>query len=172
MLLDESKWRIDLIGDWSAPLIREETKWRYGLYKKWLRFLDEGLGDSFDVVLDGFEEADEEEEGRDSTKAQSSNDSSERLDNARAVKYERWLKSQLQDDEEWEEKALVERSERSRRREANFRPEDKEGWFDEADEETMPEQRRPPSRKTAREAKGRQPASKPKIDTLEDYDEL
>lgn len=41
MLLDESQWRSNLIGDWSVPLIREETKWRYKLYKNWLNFLDE-----------------------------------------------------------------------------------------------------------------------------------
>ena len=56
MLLDESQWRSDLIGEWSVPLIRQETKWRYKLYKNWLTFLDEGLGDGFDVVDDEFRE--------------------------------------------------------------------------------------------------------------------
>lgn len=56
MLLDESQWRSGLIGSWSVPLIREETKWRYKLYKNWLKFLDEGLGDGFDVVADEFNE--------------------------------------------------------------------------------------------------------------------
>ena len=56
MLLDESQWRSGLIGSWSVPLIREETKWRYKLYKNWLKFLDEGLGDGFDVVSDEFNE--------------------------------------------------------------------------------------------------------------------
>lgn len=56
MLLDESEWRSGLIGDWSVPFIREETKWRYKIYKNWLNFLDEGLGDGFDVVSDDFNE--------------------------------------------------------------------------------------------------------------------
>ena len=56
MLLDESQWRSGIIGTWSVPFIREETKWRYKLYKNWLKFLDEGLGDGFDVVADGFDE--------------------------------------------------------------------------------------------------------------------
>ena len=56
MLLDESEWRSGLIGDWSVPFIREETKWRYKIYKNWLNFLDEGLGDGFDVVSDEFNE--------------------------------------------------------------------------------------------------------------------
>jgi len=66
MLLDESEWRVGLIGPWSAPLIRQEAKWRYDLYKKWLTFLDEGLGDGFDVVPESFEEedVDEEKDGR------------------------------------------------------------------------------------------------------------
>lgn len=56
MLLDESEWRSGLIGDWSVPFIREETKWRYKIYKNWLNFLDEGIGDGFDVVSDDFNE--------------------------------------------------------------------------------------------------------------------
>lgn len=55
MLLDESQWRVNIIGDWVAPLVREETKWRYNLYKNWLAFLDEGLGDRFDVVPEEFD---------------------------------------------------------------------------------------------------------------------
>ena len=36
------------MGDWSTPLVRQETKWRYKLYKKWLSLLDEGFGDAFE----------------------------------------------------------------------------------------------------------------------------
>jgi hypothetical protein len=61
MLLDESQWRAGLIGDWSIPIIKAETKWRYSLYKNWLKFLDDGLGDGFDMV----EEFGEEEYGDD-----------------------------------------------------------------------------------------------------------
>lgn len=64
MLLDESQWRSGIIGTWSVPFIREETKWRYKLYKNWLKFLDEGLGDGFDVVADSFDELyDADEDG-------------------------------------------------------------------------------------------------------------
>ena len=56
MLIDESQWRAGIIGDWAKPLIKSETKWRYKLYKSWLQFLDEGIGDGFDVVADGFED--------------------------------------------------------------------------------------------------------------------
>ena len=36
--------------------VKEETKWRYRIYKDWLRFLEDGFGDAFDVVEDAFEE--------------------------------------------------------------------------------------------------------------------
>ena len=36
--------------------VKEETKWRYRMYKDWLRFLKDGFGDAFDVVEDAFEE--------------------------------------------------------------------------------------------------------------------
>ena len=52
MLLDESLWRINLIGKWVTPFVKEETRWRNDLYKKWIRFLDDGLGSSFDVSTD------------------------------------------------------------------------------------------------------------------------
>jgi len=54
LLLEESEWRVDLLGNWIAPMVREETKWRYDLYKAWLGFLDEGLGDGFDIVSEDF----------------------------------------------------------------------------------------------------------------------
>lgn len=56
MLLTESQWRVDLLGNWLTPFVKDEAKWRYILYKKWLTLLDEGLGDGFDVVEDAFEE--------------------------------------------------------------------------------------------------------------------
>jgi hypothetical protein len=55
MLLDESQWRLNMIGDWASPFVRSETKWRYQLYKRWLQLLDEGLGDGFDVVPEAFD---------------------------------------------------------------------------------------------------------------------
>ena len=56
MLLTESRFRVDLVGDWTAPFVKEETKWRYKLYKRWLTFLDEGLDLGIDE--DEWDEAD------------------------------------------------------------------------------------------------------------------
>eukprot|EP01036_Dinobryon_divergens_P032347 gene32347-41911_t len=56
LLLDESRMRVEIVGDWMTPYVKEETKWRYRMYKDWLRFLEDGFGDAFDVVEDAFEE--------------------------------------------------------------------------------------------------------------------
>jgi hypothetical protein len=55
MIMEEAKWRIDIAGDWSAPLVKAETKWRYNLYRNWLNFLDTGYDmDGFDsMTFDG-----------------------------------------------------------------------------------------------------------------------
>jgi hypothetical protein len=50
MLLQESMWRINLIGKWCTPAVKSETKWRNNLYRDFMYFLDEGLGDGFDTV--------------------------------------------------------------------------------------------------------------------------
>lgn len=55
MLLDESRMRIELLGDWISPLVRQETKWRYNVYKDWLNILEEGSGNAFDVVEESLE---------------------------------------------------------------------------------------------------------------------
>jgi hypothetical protein len=43
MLILESRFRVDMAGDWTTPFVREETKWRYKLYKRWLNFLAEDV---------------------------------------------------------------------------------------------------------------------------------
>ena len=43
MLISESKFRVDIVGDWTTPFVKQESKWRYNLYKNWLKFLDEGF---------------------------------------------------------------------------------------------------------------------------------
>lgn len=58
MLLDESRFRVETIGDWVAPLVKAETKWRYNIYKSWLGFLDQGFGDTFDIEDEDFEDED------------------------------------------------------------------------------------------------------------------
>lgn len=84
MLLDESKWRVDVIGPWSAPLIRLETKWRYNLYRTWLQFLDEGIGDGFDEIPGSFVPNDEDND-----------------DSAAASSYNDWISNMMQSNDEW-----------------------------------------------------------------------
>jgi hypothetical protein len=54
LLVKESKWRVGLVGDWIAPLVKAEAMWRYGLYKGFLAFLDAGYADGFDTVDESF----------------------------------------------------------------------------------------------------------------------
>jgi hypothetical protein len=64
MLLEESKLRVGVLGDWAVPLVRGESRWRLGLYEQWLQLLDRGLlGDRFDVE-DPWKEGEEEEEAK------------------------------------------------------------------------------------------------------------
>lgn len=49
LLIEESKARIEVTGDWLKPLVQTEAKWRYGLYKAFLSFVDTDIGDGFDV---------------------------------------------------------------------------------------------------------------------------
>ena len=84
MLLDESKWRVDVIGPWSAPLIRLETKWRYNLYRTWLQFLDEGIGDGFDEIPGSFVPDDDDND-----------------DSNAATSYNDWISNMMQSNDEW-----------------------------------------------------------------------
>lgn len=54
LLLSESKWRLGLLGNWIAPAVRQETKWRYDAYNGFKTFLEGGFGDTFDVVDEDF----------------------------------------------------------------------------------------------------------------------
>jgi len=54
MLVEEAKWRVGMVGDWSVPLVKAEAKWRYGLYNRFLSFLDAGYADGFDTVGEPF----------------------------------------------------------------------------------------------------------------------
>lgn len=62
LLLEESRFRMEVTGGWMTPLLREENRWRFRLYESWLTFLDEGFGDTFDVLFDSNDE-DEYDEG-------------------------------------------------------------------------------------------------------------
>eukprot|EP01041_Mallomonas_annulata_P010498 gene10498-21897_t len=55
LLLDESRWRVDVAGPWITPFVRQETKWRYELYKNWLKILQDGVGGGFEVRFDDFD---------------------------------------------------------------------------------------------------------------------
>jgi hypothetical protein len=143
MLLDESKWRIDVVGPWVAPLVREETKLRFSLYKKWLEFLDQGFGDSFDVMDDGFdviEDDNEDETEGDERKVSKSpravrESTGDSVADRKAAKYEKWLRSQLEETE-WEDKAKTETLEgMSRTKEATYSVSNKKDWFEDEDEE-------------------------------------
>ena len=44
LLIEESKARIQVTGDWMKPLVQAEAKWRYNLYKSFLSFVGNDLG--------------------------------------------------------------------------------------------------------------------------------
>ena len=108
MLIDESRWRIDLIGGWVTPFVRAETKWRYGLYKNWLTFLDEGLGDGYDVMPDSFapSEVDDDDDDDDDNEevggafddpppARRAPAAGPRPVRRKAASYDRWVRDEL-----------------------------------------------------------------------------
>lgn len=127
--MDESKFRVNVVGDWTAPFVKAETKWRYRLYKSWLNFLDQGVGDAFDDVPRGFYIDDEEnrykqsqlqstkEGGRKSkgvsnvdrsTGYQKINNRSNNKDkevaektNRKAKAYEAWIRQQIDASNDW-----------------------------------------------------------------------
>eukprot|EP01035_Chromulina_nebulosa_P017500 gene17500-23056_t len=94
MLLDESKFRINLVGDWTTPLVKSETKWRYNIYKYWLDFLDQGVGDTFDVIEEDSDSDYQDEPVNNRSKQRVEN---ERFDknNQKAQEYNRWVENQI-----------------------------------------------------------------------------
>lgn len=50
MLLEESRLRVQAVGSWIAPLVRNENKWRFTIYDNWLKLLNEGFGDQMDIL--------------------------------------------------------------------------------------------------------------------------
>ena len=188
MLLDESKWRIDILGPWSKGLVRAETKWRYGLYKRWLQFLDEGLGDAFDVLPSDFDEEeeddDDEEEGGGRRNMSRATERGDDVKDARALRYERWLKLQMEKEDDWEDRRKVEVDEERRRRQVQERggPDvrNKREWFE--DEEDVYKIREDTNRgdlrnknrveKNINAADRKQATKKRRGSSFEDYDEL
>lgn len=57
LLLQESRLRVDIMGDWLVPSLRKENNWRLQLYESWLTFLQEGFdaSDRFDIVDENFQ---------------------------------------------------------------------------------------------------------------------
>ena len=71
--------------------MQSEAKWRYSLYKSWLGFLEEGLGDGFDEV----------------PLEESESDTNVNNANVRAKAYEAWLERKFATEsvEEWADMA-------------------------------------------------------------------
>lgn len=141
MLIDESQWRAGIIGGWSKPFIKAETKWRYKLYKSWLQFLDEGLGDGFDVVADGFQDYYDEEYGGSEEEDFRGGDRGDREEGAsarqprrpeqtvrmsKADAYDRWVDSRVGAEGDWVDSTSEERRARSEMRAAVARREREE----------------------------------------------
>lgn len=170
MLLDESKWRIDILGPWVAPMVREETKWRYSVYKRWLQFLDEGLGDGFDVLPNDFDE-DDDDEGDDDDEPKDDDNAAARKSKVRrqstavgsAAKYSDWLSREISASDGWEELSTVQPQGKARRRKtAAPNVSNREEWFEEKD---------------AAEVDGRTVTRAPKrvaseLDRYDDFDEV
>lgn len=54
LLIEESKARIQLTGSWLKPLVKQEAKWRYNLYKAFLSFVGNDIVDGYDIEpIDG-----------------------------------------------------------------------------------------------------------------------
>jgi hypothetical protein len=55
-LKDETRVRAQILGPSFTEILKQEGKWRYGLYKDWLKLLKDGVGDMADVVpISGYE---------------------------------------------------------------------------------------------------------------------
>jgi len=55
-LREETKFRAQLLGPGFNDMLKQEGRWRYNLYKDWLKLLKTGVGDPSDVVpLAGYE---------------------------------------------------------------------------------------------------------------------
>ena len=114
MLINESRWRAGIIGDWSKPLIKAETKWRYKLYKQWLQFLDEGLGDGFDVVADGFSDYYDSDYDDD-------DDSSGNKAKSKVEAYDKWMTNRVENTDGWTDVKVEQRQSMREFRDASLR---------------------------------------------------
>jgi len=120
MIIEESKARIEVTGDWIKPLVKEEAKWRYGIYKWFLKFVGEGLSDSYDV-----ESLDSEDNLRQNKNKQSLV-SRRRTEEDSASRYDAWLNDRVDQEVGWTDAADLPYD---NMRERNDSPVNKDDWF-------------------------------------------
>ena len=93
LLIEESKARIQVTGDWMKPLVQAEAKWRYNIYKSFLSFVGTDLADGFDVESLMGENGQSNENRRQKKRRQEDN----------ASMYSEWMDSQLSGEDGWTE---------------------------------------------------------------------
>ena len=129
MLIEESKARIEVTGDWIKPLVKQEAKWRYGLYKGFLKFAGEGLDDQYDV-----EPLDSDKHDRRRGKVTSSSSGQRDGERDNASKYSKWFEDRVERSDGWtdSEDLPFDNS-----KEQRYSPVDKDEWFSDQETETV-----------------------------------
>jgi hypothetical protein len=136
MLIEESKARIELAGPWIKPLVKQEAKWRYGIYKSFLDFVGYGLEDPFEVEPLGLGLGSEEQRGNGNGNG---NPSKTSKSSKKAQSYNAWIEKTIGKDDGW-----VDSSDLPFQDFQNFQvneqfskelnsPVDKSNWFTEVD---------------------------------------
>lgn len=121
MLIEESKARIEVTGDWIKPLVKQEAKWRYGLYKGFLKFAGEGLDDRYDI------EPLDQRQGKATSSSSVRRDGDQ--DNAR--KYNKWFEDRVERSDGWTDAEELPFDNYQEQRDS---PVNKDEWF--SDQET------------------------------------
>ena len=94
LLIEESKARIQVTGDWMKPLVQAEAKWRYNLYKSFLSFVGNDLGEGFDVEsLTSGQDGQSSENRKQKIRRQEDN----------AKMYEDWIEERIASKDGWTE---------------------------------------------------------------------
>lgn len=155
MLIDESKFRVNMAGFWTTPFVKAETKWRYKLYKGWMDFLNQGVGSAFDEEEPESFEDDDEDTSRTyvesapprkatRTRTTASSRSEESPEDARAREYDSMIRkelalkgvwSNLRDDEIEAKKLLRRPSKTVNNSKKTF---SRDEWFEEKEDSESP----------------------------------
>ena len=142
MLIEESKARIELAGPWIKPLVKQEAKWRYGIYKSFLDFVGYGLEDPFEVEPLGLGTEDQRGKGNGKVNGNGNVNPSKTSKSAKkAQSYNDWIEKTIGKDDGW-----VDSSDLPFQDFQNFQvneqftkelnsPIDKSNWFSEAETE-------------------------------------